>query len=55
VLALLAREASRPTFDMSGGGAGDDESLERQSAVATALITEVCARQRVWFPGDALY
>lgn len=55
VLALLAREGASPKFDIAGGGAGDNESLERQSAAASALIVEVCARQRVWFPGDALY
>jgi hypothetical protein len=55
VLALLAREASRPTFDISGVGAGDDESLDRQSAAATALIANFCMRHRVWFPGDSLY
>jgi hypothetical protein len=55
VLALLAREASRPKFDIACAQTNDDASLERQSAAATALIAEVCARQRVWFPGDALY
>jgi hypothetical protein len=55
VLTLLAREASRPKFDISCGQANDDEFLERQSAAASDLIAEVCARQRAWFPEDSLY
>jgi hypothetical protein len=56
VLALLAREGARLKFDISCAQTNDDEFLERQSAAASDLIAEVCARRGgSWFPGDALY
>jgi hypothetical protein len=55
VLTLLARGGSRPKFDISCAQSNDNEFLERQSAAASDLIAEVCARNGAWFPTDCLY